>query len=108
MTSEEEADTAGYMVATKSVFRIELLNRGAAWATVIAAARGSARPVPPSVGAAKTVARTLLAAGESVRGRYSLRRWRRKQKDKRRISLGKQKGRQSLCVARVRENSENR
>ena len=41
---------------------------------------------------------------KSIRGRYNLWQWRRRQKHERRIAPGEQKGRQSLYVARVCEN----
>ena len=43
---------------------------------------------------------------KSTLGRYSLRKWRRRQKHERRISLGEQQGPRTLYVARVWENGE--
>ena len=102
--SEAEADTVVPVIAVESISCVELLDRGVDRATVVAAARASAELVPPSMGMAKTEPKTVSAAGKSTRGRY----WQRKQKHERRISLGEQKGRQSLHVARACENRENR
>ena len=64
MPSETKADTLGAVVAGESVFCVELLDKGVGCATVVAAARASAGPVPLSVGMAKTEAKTVSAAGE--------------------------------------------
>ena len=62
--SEAEADTVEPVVAVKSVFCVELLDRKVDCAMIVAAARASAEPVPPSMGMAKTEAKTVSAAGK--------------------------------------------
>ena len=65
LPSEAGADTVGPVVAAESVSCVELLDRGVGWVTVVAAARASAGPVPPSLGTAKkNEAQTVSAAGE--------------------------------------------
>ena len=44
---------------------VELLEKGVGWATVVAAAGASAKPVPTSVGTAKTEAKAVSAAGKT-------------------------------------------
>ena len=100
---EAGADTVGPVVSTESVTCVGLLE-GVGWATAVAAAGASAEPVPPSVGTAKTEAKSLSAAGEARPQPGSDRRWRRIQKYERRISPKEQKGCQSSYVARVCEN----
>ena len=102
--SEAEADTVVPVVAVESISCVELLDKGVDCATVVAAARASAELVPPSMAMAKTEPKTVSAAEKSTRGWY----WQRKQQHERRIFLREQKGRQSLHVARVCENRENR
>ena len=94
MPSKAETDTVEPVVAAGSVSCVELLDRGIGCAMSVAAVRASAEPVPPSMGMEKTEAK-------SIRGRYGLRQWRRRQKQERRISPGEQKGRQFLNVAPV-------
>ena len=57
-------DTVEPVVAAEPVSCVELLNRGVGCAMGVAAARASAEPVPPSMGMAKTEAKTVSAAGE--------------------------------------------
>ena len=57
--SEAEADTVEPVVAVESVFCVELLDGGVDCATVVASARASAEPVPPSMGMAKSEAKTV-------------------------------------------------
>ena len=63
--SETGADTVGPVVSTESVPCVELLEKGAGWATVVAVAGASAEPVPTSLGTAKTEAKALSAAGRT-------------------------------------------
>ena len=73
--SKAEADKAEPVVATESVFCVELLDRGVNCATVVAAARASAERVPLSMGMAKSEAKTVSQRQtKSTRGWYSLRR----------------------------------
>ena len=65
--------------------------------------RGSAEPVPTSVGTAKTDANRCPLQAKPARGRGSDRRWRQMQKHERRISPKEHKGRQSSYAARVCE-----
>ena len=62
--SKAEKDTVESVVAAESVSCVELLDRGVRCAMVVAAARASADPVPPSMGMANTKAKTASAAGE--------------------------------------------
>ena len=88
------------MVAAESVSCVELFDRGVDYATVVAAARAYAEPVPPSVGMAKPKAKTLSAAGEIDTRPVQPSAEATKQKHEPRIFPGGQKGRQSLRVAR--------
>ena len=63
MSSKAETDTVERVVAAESVSCVELLDGGIGCAKVVAAARASAEPVPPSMGMAKTEAKTVSAAG---------------------------------------------
>ena len=102
-----DKDTVESVVAAEFVSCVDLLDKGVGCTTVIAAARFSAKPVPPSMGMAKTKAKTVSAAG-STRGRYSFQQCRWKQKPERRVSPDGQKNRRSFCAARVCENREMR
>ena len=62
--SKAETDLIEPVVAVESVSCVELLNRGVGCAMVVAAARASAGPVPPSMCMEKTEATTVSAAGE--------------------------------------------
>ena len=62
---EKGTDTVGPVVSTESVSCVELLEKGVGWATVVAAAGASAKPVPTSVGTAKTEAKAVSAAGKT-------------------------------------------
>ena len=62
--SDAEADTVEPVVAAESASRVELLSEGIGCATVIAAARASAEPVPLSVGMEKNKTNTVSAAGD--------------------------------------------
>ena len=63
--SETAADTVGPVVPTESVPCVELLEKGAGWATFVAAAGASAELVPTSVCMAKTEAKALSGAGKT-------------------------------------------
>ena len=62
---ETGADTVGPAVSMESVPCVELLEKGVGWATVVAAAGASAKPVPTSVGTAKPEAKRLSVAGKA-------------------------------------------
>ena len=62
---ETGADTVGPAVSTESVPCVELLDKGVGWATFVAVAGASVEPVLTSVGAAKTEAKSLSAAGKA-------------------------------------------
>ena len=62
---ETGADTVGPVVSTESVPRMELLEKEVGWATVVAAAGASAKPVPTSVGTAKTEAKASSGVGNA-------------------------------------------
>ena len=64
MPSKAETDTVEPVVTAESVSCVKLLNRGVGCAIVVATARASAEHVPPSMGRAKTEAKTVSAAGE--------------------------------------------
>ena len=64
MPSKAETNTVEPVVVTESVFCVELLDRGVDCAMGVAAANASAEPVPPSMGMAKTEAKTVSAAGQ--------------------------------------------
>ena len=61
---EAGTDAVGPVVSTESVPCVELLE-GVGWATVFVAAGASAKPVPTSVGTAKTEAKSLSATGKA-------------------------------------------
>ena len=69
MPSEAEVDTVEPVVAVESVSCVGFLDKGVDCATVVAAARAFAEPVPPSMGMAKTEAKAVSAAGELTRAR---------------------------------------
>ena len=106
MPSEAETDPVEPVVAAESVSCVKLLDRGLGCAMVVAAARASAEPVPPSMGMARTVAKTMSAAGEIDPRPAQPSAVATEAETQRRISPGGQKGRQSLYVARVCENVE--
>ena len=62
--SKEEMDAVEPVIAAEVVSCVELRDRGVGCAVGVAAARASAEPVPPSMGMAKTEAKTVSAAGE--------------------------------------------
>ena len=62
--SKAEMDTVKPVVPAESVSCVELLDRGVSCAMGAAAARASAEPVPPSIGMAKTEAKTVSAEDE--------------------------------------------
>ena len=64
MPSKAGMDTIEPVVAAESISCVELLDRGVGCAMGVAAARASAEPVSPSIGMAKTEAKTVSAAGE--------------------------------------------
>ena len=64
MPTKAETDTVEPVVAAEAVSCVELLDRVVGCAMSVAAARASAEPVPPSMGMAKTEAKTVSAAGE--------------------------------------------
>ena len=64
MPNEAETDTVEPVVAAESVSFVKIFDRGVGCATVDAAARVSAEPVPTSVGMAKTEAKMVSSAGE--------------------------------------------
>ena len=106
--SKAETDTVEPMVAMESVFYVECLDKGVGWTMGVAAARASAEPVPPSMGMAKTEAKTVSAAGEvdprSVQPSAVV-----TEAETRSTNLpGGAQSRQSLFVARVSKNSEMR
>ena len=74
----------------------------------VAAVKASAEPVPPSMGMAKTEAKPMSAAGEIDPRPVQPSVVAMEAENERRISPGKQKGRQSLHMARVCENREMR
>ena len=71
----EGADAAGSVIAAESAPCEVLDGQGACWATLVAAARASTEPVPPSEGTAKTKAKAMSAAGKILLGRDVNRRW---------------------------------
>ena len=74
----------------------------------VAAARAFTETVPPSMGMAKTEAKTVSAAGEIDPRPVQPSVVATEAETRRRIFPGKKKSRQSLCVARVFENGETR
>ena len=62
---ETGADTVGPVDTTESVPCVELLEKRAGWATVVATAGASEEPVPTPVGTAKTAAKMVSPAGET-------------------------------------------
>ena len=64
MPSEAVMDTLEPVVAAGSISCVESLDRGLGCAMSVSAARAFAGPVPPSMGMAKTEAKTVSAAGE--------------------------------------------
>ena len=63
MPSMAETDTVEPVIAVESVSCVERLGRGVGCAMGVVAARASAGPVPPSMGMAKTEAKTVSTAG---------------------------------------------
>ena len=61
MPTKAETDTVEPVVAAEAVSCVELLDRGVGCAMGVAAARASAEPVPPSMGMAKTEAKTVFS-----------------------------------------------
>ena len=64
MPSKTETDAVEPVVVAESVSCVELLSRGVDCAMGVAAARSSAKPVPPSMGMANTDVKTVSAAGK--------------------------------------------
>ena len=104
MPSKAEADTVELVVTAEFVYCVELLDKRVGCAIGVSVARDSVELVPPSVGTAKHKRKRCQRQVKPTRGRYSIRKWRRRQQNERRISPGEQKGRQSLHVARVYES----
>ena len=106
--SEAETGTVEPMVAVESVSCVELLDRGVDCAIVVAAARASAEPVAPSMSMATTEAKTVPAADE-IDPRPAQSSAAATEAETQATNLpGEAESRQSLYVARVCENRENR
>ena len=100
--------------ATESVITVEssscrvLVERGARWATTVAAAGASGEPLSPLERTTKTEAKAGLAGrSENPPSQGGNGRWRLKQMHERRTSPEEQKCRQSSYMARVCDNREN-
>ena len=103
-----QTDTIKPVVAAESVSCVELLERGIGYAMVVAAARACAEPVPPSIGMAKTEAKTVSAAGKIDPRPVQPSAVATKAEPRAKNVPGEQKGHQSIYVAGGRENRENR
>ena len=91
MPSKAETDTFEPMVAAEAVSCVELLDRRVGCAMGVAAARLLRSLCRPRWVWKKPKRKRCQRQAKSTRGQYSLQQWRRRQKQERRISPGKQK-----------------
>ena len=103
-----ETDTIEPVVAAESASCVERLERGIGSAMVVAAARASAEPVPPSIGMAKTEAKMVSAPGEIDPRPIQPSAVATKAEPRAKNVDIDQKGHKSIYVACGRENRENR